>query len=1041
MVVLLPFLLTSSMTMAQSREITGQVTDASTGEALLAVSIVAEGTQTGSVTNEKGTYSITVQDQNSILNFSHVGYSTQSISIGSQTIININLAPEAMSIDEVMFIGYGTIKKSDLTGAVSTVKADDIRKASPVSFQTALQGRAAGVFVSQNSGVPGGEPVIRIRGTGSISEHAPIYVIDGTIMDISEFYNEANRLSFLNPADIASIEVLKDASATAIYGSRGANGVVLITTKKGLDAGPEVSFNTQFGFAWATPLPEVLNADEYLDFVRDANFNGYLTMYPDADPDADPDTINQVVIETIEQHSLGYDTDWMKEVQKDGPALSQDYNLAIRGGTSKAHYAASFGYLNEEGIQAINSNFKRYSFRINTEFKLGKIFTIGENLSVSQIETEGNQSGKVYSFNDALTAPPIYPVYNADSLLDPNEYNRFEGGFFNPVAWMYMNNKQNTNLTVFGNAFVQADFLKYFSFRTSLGINLANSFSEFYWPEYLTPDLHRMTSLVQNNMNRTNSWLWENTLTYQRISGKHAFTALAGYTADYNKFNYMIGAKQDTPNNNPEMRTLDAATIQPQVYGGYAENSMLSMLGRINYVYDNRYLLTASIRRDGSSKFGSGNKWGNFPSAAVSWNISNEGFFSSLKSRLVPLLKIRAGWGRTGNTSMTINTYNAYVSQVHSTEKFRALFDNHPETGYFFKQIGTPDLTWETVEQLNFGLDLGLFQNALTFTAEYFIKTTRDMLVPVNTPMYSGYPIADRPWINNGTVENRGFEIMLNYRGRSGDFTYDISCNLSSYKNMVINLDADSTYYLYDAEYLNVRTTEGMPIGSFFGFVTDGIFQNDEEVVSYMDSIGNPIQPNASPGDFRFVDVNGDGTIDESDRTFIGNPHPTFVFGFSINLGFRGFDLYSFWQGVSGNKLWNQQLNWSAFYNGIWGGNVFRERCEEAWNGPGTSNTQPRMTTDQSNLNGRESDFFVEDGSYLRMKNVQLGYTLPEQLSRKLGMARCRIWIGAYNLLTFTRYTGIDPEVALINPLNTGYDQGSAYPKNRKILVGVNITF
>ncbi len=1024
----------SAISPQQEIEIIGQVTDASTGEALPGVNIVLEGTATGEITDIEGDFAITVPGESAVLVFSYVGYSTVSVAVGSQRTINLALTREAQEMDELVVIGYGTIKKSDLTGSISSIKQADIEKASPVNIQSALQGRAAGVLVSQNSGAPGREPVIRIRGTGTINAFAPIYVIDGMIMDNSDLRNQANSINFLNPADIESIEVLKDASATAIYGSRGAHGVILVTTRKGFVSSPKVTFNAQLGFAKAAPMNELLGSDEYMDYNREAYANYYETTQPD--------TLYELQ-DMLEQYAKGYDTDWLDEILKDGPALSQNYNLSIRGGSEEARYASSFGYFNEDGILIDNSSYKRYSFRINSDYKLGKIFRIGENLVITQNQSEGfneNNVPSVMAFT--MNASPHYPVLKEDpDVRDPNyEYNKYEGGVgYNPVAMIYMNNYLNKTLSLFGNAFVEATLFRDLKIRSSIGLNMASSFIEAFEPEYyLAPDNRNDQSIVNNSNYRTNGWLWENTITYSTTFGKNFITALAGYTSEHNEFDYLQGIKYGTPKNDEELRTLDAAISHPEVYGGYDIINMTSLLGRLNYSYADRYLLTASIRRDGTSKFGEGNKWGNFPSAAVGWKISSESFFEDLRSNLIPLLKFRAGWGQIGNSSMTEHNTNAYVSQIASSSLLRALFDEVPHQGYYFSTIGIPSLGWETAEQANIGMDLGMFHNALTLTADYFIKTTRDMLVNVYVPGYAGYGSDNEPWINVGSVENRGFEYLVSYKGNSGKFFYEISTNGTSYKNEVISTNEDSAA-IFHGDIPN-RTIVGYPIGSFYGYVTDGIFQTQGDVDTYVDSLGNPIQDRASPGDFRFKDLNGDGIISEKDMSIIGNPHPKFIFGFTLNLSYRGFDLMTFWQGVYGVDIWNAELHRQGKLNG--GRNVYRDRYLEAWRGEGTSNTQPIVTIDNSNSNYRDSDYFVEDGSYLRMKQIQLGYSLPKNALQKLHIESCRIWIGGINLITFTNYSGNDPEVGLYqNPLISGFGRSGVYPKTRKITVGINIDF
>ncbi|MEN8229453.1 MAG: TonB-dependent receptor [Bacteroidota bacterium] len=1023
----------------QDIEITGQVTDASIGEALPGVNIVVDGTSIGVISDQDGNYSITVPDENPVLVFSYVGYTTKSETVGSRSVINISLEPEAQDIEEVIAIGYGTIKKFDLTGAVSTVKADDFIKTAPVNVQSAIQGRAAGVYVSRNSGAPGKEPAIRIRGVGSIHAHGPIYVIDGMIMDPNDSRNVATTTNFLNPADIASIEVLKDASATAIYGSRGANGVILISTRKGFNSDPKVSFRAELGFTKLDKLDERLGPDEYLEYIRTAYGNGLHTTQPDTLPEVEM---------VIQDYDRGYVTDWQQEIFKDGPALSQDYHLSVKGGTPKAAYATSFGYYNEEGTAITNSNYARYSFRINSNYKLGRHIKIGENLGISQTNILGVQQSSRSAFFWAANTAPIYPVYKSDTLdpgdpfyisrEDPNfEYNKFAGApNDNPVASLYHNyNTQSRTLSILGNVYAEATFLKDFRLRSSLGLNRSTSHMDDFDPEYfITSTNQSPSSTVYKWLDWTQGWLWENTLTYEKEAGKHHITLLAGYTSEHNRYEYLHAKNFNTPSNQETMQTFNSATSTPILNGSYDIVSMLSMLGRLNYSFGNRYLLTASIRKDGSSKFGPGHKWGLFPSAALGWIISNENFFEQLKSQTIPLLKIRAGWGRIGNSSMSSINTNTYVTQYASKLSLRALFNGQVHQGYGMTVIGIPDLTWETMEQLNLGLNLALFDQALTLDADYFIKTTHNMLVQANVPDYSGYGMLNDPWINAGTMENKGFEWLIRYKGNAGKFLYDLSVNGSTYKNVVLSTNADSTD-IWDPM-VSSLTKVGYPVGSYYGYVTDGIFQNTVEVLSYSDSLGNPIQQHALPGDFRFKDLDQNGQLTAADRCILGDPHPDFIFGFTLNLAWAGFDFLTHWQGVYGNELWN------SFRNDMTGGgNPDRKRYLDAWRGEDSSYKQPRITRHDLNYNFRDSDFYIEDGSYLRMKYIQLGYTLPVQLSQKMHIASLRIWMGGTDLLTFTNYTGYDPEVALVDPMYSGHDQGKAYPRSRKISLGINIDF
>jgi TonB-linked SusC/RagA family outer membrane protein len=541
---------TSSKTQSppqQEIEITGQIIDASTGEPLPGVNIIVEGTSIGEITDNEGNYSIKVPSENMVLVFSYVGYTSKSVTLGSQRIINLALTPEVQEIDEVVAIGYGTIKKSDLTGALSSVKHDDFEQVSPDNVLSAIQGRAPGVYISQNTGAPGVEPTIRIRGTGSINAHAPIYVIDGMIMDMSDVRDKSSTINFLNPADIASIEVLKDASATAIYGSRGANGVLLITTQKGFDSRPKASFNAQLGFSKIRNMPDLLRADDYIKYQRSKYGNGYSTSQPDTLP---------VMRENVILYNDGYDTDWYAEMLKDRPAISQNYNLSVKGGTSDARYSASFGYYNEEGILITNSNYDRYSFRINSDYKLGKYIRLGENLSISQMNRVGIQEASDPIFRSLMRSNPLYPVLKQFDITDPEhplyanpydpmyaepgdpgyDYYKYSEGAGPLASFIYYGNVCDQRLSIFGNIFAEATLLKDFTFRSSLGLNLSNSKTDNFVPAYfISKNDFNFSGTVLRDLYWTNGWLWENILTYHKSLQNHTITVLAGYTSEYNK--------------------------------------------------------------------------------------------------------------------------------------------------------------------------------------------------------------------------------------------------------------------------------------------------------------------------------------------------------------------------------------------------------------------------------------------------------------------------------------------------------------------------
>ena len=1031
----------------QEQMITGTVTEAETGNPLPGVNVIIEATVTGTSTDPEGKFTLPRPSNGAVITFSFIGYTPEKVSYNGQSVIDVKLTQEIKELDQVVVIGYGTIKKSDLTGSVASVSSKEIQKSTPVNVESALQGRLAGMMVTSNSGAPGSEATIRIRGIGTVNNNDPIFVVDGVIVDNSAFYNGTRNISFLNPWDIASVEVLKDASAQAIYGSRGANGVILITTKKGSEGLPKVTFSSSIGFNSVTKIPEILNASEYRDYVYISHYNGYMRTNPNADPSVQPDTLYAMypfLNDVVKQYDKGFRTDWLKEIIKTN-SLNQNYNLAIDGGTQNTHYSASAGYLYSDGVIQ-NFNYKRYSFRINTDFKAGSFLTIGENLGISSAVKNGLDNSS--SYNGAFTADPLTPVLKPEGSVyinDPDyEYNKYEaciGSYIaNPVLSGALEKHKSEDLTLVGNIFAEAAILKHLKFRSSMGINIAyKDLSDFNPRYYNSPSVQNPISTVYENNYRTKGWIWENTLTWAKTLKNHSVTALLGYTSEYTKTSYQFATKKDTPRNYPEMQTFDAATSQSLVTGTYNELSMISYLGRINYSFREKYLLTASIRRDGSSKFAAGHRWGVFPSFALGWKISEEKFVKNLGTKFITNLKLRAGWGQIGNSS--IGTNYGYVSQVSSakTDGFvdnRYIFGERVYTGYFLNQVGNPDISWETTEQSNIGIDIGIVNNSFSVTADYFVKNTHNMLLAMPFILYSGYPITGRPSTNVGSVQNKGFEIIAEYKGKSKEFIYSISINGAAFKNKVTSLGRNNE----PIDWGMGRTEVGKPMGGYYGYLTGGIFQTDDDIQNYVGPGGVVIQPNARPGDIKFQNINPDDVLDIYDQTWIGSPWPKLTYGININLGYKTIDLVAFFQGSYGNDILNTGLNSHIRNCGYQ--NTFRFAYESAWKGPFTSDSQPILTTVEQNDNGRNSDFLIEDGSYLRLKNLQIGYNLPKAVCDNLKIINGRIWIGGTNLITFTKYRGIDPEVgADASPTYAqGFDFANAYPKIREITLGITIS-
>lgn len=1048
---LLFLLLVTSSTakgLPQQQIVTGTITDSITGVPLPGVHVVIDSTQTGSLTDINGKYSFPKPDIGKMLVFSFVGYVTERIIYSGQPVIDLKLSQSVLSMDEVIVIGYGTVKKSDLTGSVASVSSKDIEKAVPVNIQSALQGRVAGLVTVSNSGDPAGEGSITIRGIGTVNNNRPVYVVDGVLIEGNPNSMDASNINFLNPFDIASIDVLKDASAQAIYGSRGANGVILITTKKGNAGAPVVSFNSTFTYEGSARTAKLMNADEYRDYILTSNYNGYIRQHPDANSNLLPDTLNNATKAMIDQYNKGFNTDWMKEIQRKDK-WSQNYDLSISGGTRDFHYSGSIGYLDKKGLM-LYSGYKRYSVRLNTDYKTSKFVTVGENLGITS-SSQTSDWNWINTVRLAMWSDPISPVLQPPDTVnkaDPNyEYNKYSPlylGGMNPVMQAeILKNIRRVYLTMVGNVFMEVTILKDFKFRSSFGTNLARMDFTYYNPAFDITSSPNNLSQVNKVLNASNGWLWENTITWTKVLKDHSFNAFIGYTSEYTKITNFTASKKNTPGNAPEMQTFDAATDQPIVNGGYNVLTMNSYLGRINYSFLDKYLLTASVRRDGSSKFAEGNRWGTFPSFSLGWKIVDEGFFRNLGASFISNLMLRASWGHIGNSS--IPAYYGYVSQVSSNIALtggidnRYIFNENIYQGYSLSTIGTPDLTWETTEQTNFGLDLAFLKNTLSLSVDYYIKNTRHMLLQVPFPYYAGYPFGAAPYTNAGSVQNKGIEMVIRWNGKRGNFSYGAEINGSSYKNVVTNMGNGNKPILSNGGWYPNRTEVGSSIGRFYGYVVDGVFQTEEEVQSNKVPDGTVLQPNAHAGDFRFKNLNNDAAIDAGDETWIGDPWPKLVYGLNLNLGYKVFDLIVFFQGSYGNDIYD----WGREYGNTLGVMAPEYFYKNAWRGQGTSNSHPILSTYQQNENYRNSNYYVEDGSNMRLKNIQFGYNLPKKICEKVKISDARIWVGSTNLLTLTKYHGNDPEIgASQSPtLNAGIDQAGYYPKPIEMSLGINISF
>ena len=1001
----------------EQRQLTGIVADEK-GEPIIGANVVEKGTTNGTITDLDGRFTIEVPS-GATLQVSYIGYQVKDISVGDRKVLNIHMTEDSQNLDEVVVVGYGIQKKRDVTGAVSSINSENLRSMPVTNSTSLLQGKAAGVMVASESGAPGASVSVRIRGTGTVNNNEPLYVIDGT---------PSEGMSNLNPADIESVEILKDASAAAIYGSRAANGVVLVTTKKGTAGKPTIVFESYLGASSAWKAPKQMNAGQYYDMIKTAHQNGGTTAPTNLD----------------EQYKKGYNTNWWNEISQ--KALVQNYYLSASGGSEDVKYAFSGGYFGQDGIIK-GSDYKRISFRINSDFKLSRKMKVGINLGIVNAKRNSIASGGEGIVRLSMIMDPIIPVINPNAdINDPNyEVNKYSSPAItdakNPVGRIDRTHDRTEDFSVLGNIFAEYTIIKGLSYKMNLGLDINNGNNYGFKPEYyMNPMEFSNESTVSRAYNKKSQMAFENTLLYNTtIAEDHSLSILAGITAESTIGDGFSGSKQGTPTNDEAFMVLGAATKNDQITGYKNENALLSFLGRVNYNYKNKYLLTASIRRDGSSRFAAGNRWGTFPSASLGWRISEEPFWKNMNATFIDDLKIRAGWGQIGNQNIADN---ASLSLINGGNFKRYTFGGVVLQGYSPNSIGNPDIRWETVEQSNVALDATLFNNKLSVSIDYYSKKTKDMLLAVPTVFYSGYPVD--PWSNAGTVKNQGVEIQLTHRNTISDFNYEIALNVASTKNKVESLGSGESISSGETKMGNViRTEVGRSIGEFYGYVMDGIFQDESE-------INSGFQPNARPGDIRFKDVAGpkdehgnptgpDGKIDENDKMYIGNPIPDWMLGLNLSLAYKGFDLSLFFQGVFGNEIYNADRIYTHSLTGYY--NAGEEAYLTAWHGKGTSNTQPIISSSNANDNFRNSSFFVENGSYLRLKNIQLGYQLPKSVTNWMRISNLRLYVSAQNLFTITGYSGMDPELSNSSPLNAGIDIDGVYPQSRTFMGGLSINF
>jgi len=1014
------------------QRITGTITATDSNEPLPGVSIIIKGTTTGTTTNIDGFYGINASSGD-ILQYSYIGYVTKELEVGNQSTINISLDPDLEQLEEVVVVGYGTQARREVTGAIASVKSEEIEKLQIQSMDQALQGRAPGVVVTQNSGEPGGNVSVRIRGVGSFGNNEPLYVIDGfplfndngRVGSAGFSDNQFNSLATLNPKDIESIEILKDASAAAIYGARAANGVVLITTKRGKAGKAKVTFSTDIGFQEAWNIPEFLNAQEFAEMANETHINDGQIPNP----------------EWANPSSFGAGTDWVGAMFQTG--LMQDYNLNISGGNEKVQSSINLNYFNQEGI-LINSDFERFSLRANLDYQVNNKLKVGTSTTLSHTDQQVFRTDNFANgiFNIGLM---MLPTIEEDGFVDgPALY--YPQPLDNPIL---LSNDIDENINVIrgmSTAFAEYEIIPGLKYKLNVGADMILSRSTRWQPsiDRGVRDLPNAQSWERTSQDV--SWLIENTLNYTRtFANKHNINVLVGQTAQRSEFSTITASGEDFLNN--DLRAISLSNSELRGAGGGGNRwALASYIGRFNYNFDDRYLFSASIRRDGSSRFGTETRWGTFPSFSAGWRITQEQFFNV---NWIDDLKVRASWGQLG--SDRIGNFDYLTVFSANTEYTLGGNAQNPAAGVSLNRLGNPFLQWETSTQTDIGIDAAFLDGRFTLVLDYFIKDTEDLLVSVPVPTSSGVPSAPR--VNAGSVRNSGLEVALGYRKSTGDFQYGIDVNFATLDNEVTSIGSGQPINGGGSNaadrFAATRTEVGLPVGYFFGFQVDGIYQTPAEL-SDVEDFRNP-----QPGDFIFRDTNGrdengnltgqpDGVINNDDRTFIGSPIPDFTYGLNINLSYKNFDLNAFFQGVAGNEIFSvikQQTMQMSYFNGSGVTNSYREILNR-WTGPGTSNTVPRQSYQEVNNYPFASSFYVEDGSFLRFRNLQIGYTLPEDLVGKIGVSNARFYVGAQNLFTITDYSGFDPEIGdnNQNPLNGGIDYGQ-YPQPRTYRLGLTVGF
>ncbi len=1014
---------------SQNFEIKGNVVDAS-GIPLPGVTILVKNTVKGASTDFDGNFTISNVQNGEILVFSYIGFTTKEILVGDSNFINVTLSEDTESLDEVVVVGYGTQKKSVVTGAISSVKAEDLEGLPVERVEQALQGRVSGVVIAADAGQPGSSSTVRVRGITTLGNNNPLWVIDGVVVD-------AGGIGYLNQSDIASIEVLKDAASLAIYGARSAGGVILVTTKKGKIGKLNVSYTGFTGISAASKKLSLLNAAEYGAVLNEASVaDGGGVIFPDV-------------------ASLGVGTNWQDVIFNDS-AMRSSHEISLSGGNEVSTFFASFGLSDQEGIVMSEvSQFNKKNIRLNSTHKLSDVFKVGQTLGYAHKRSMGIGTNSEFGgpLSSAINLDPITPVVITDPVIaNSSPYstqNVFRDDNGNPYGISNWVGQEMTNPLadiqrsignygwsddLVGNAFIEVTPIEGLVVKSSISGKLSYWGNEGFTPEYY---LSATNVNTQNRLSRSRAkgfgWNLENTVSYNKAINKHDFTILLGQGVYVDDISSEVGITYfDLPVSSRDDASFNFPVTDDQKVGYTwtgTEHKVTSLFSRLNYNYDEKYIFTGIVRRDGSSRFGQNNKFGIFPSFSAGWNVTNEDFWP--ENDYVSRLKVRGGYGVTGNDA--IGNFG-YLALIGGGRNYTFGQDGTIiYTGYSPNAPDNPDLKWEETSQVNIGFEARIFNN-IDVTFDYYTKTTTGILQPVEIPGYvgaSGFPIG-----NVADMDNTGLELELGYKKEFGEFNFSANGNVSYLKNEVTFLGNGKEFIGGGAGFQSMGTVTRIQVGesinSFHGYTTNGVFQNVDEVNSYVNSAGIVIQPDAVPGDFKWVDTDDDGAITEDDRTFLGTPLPKYTFGLTLNLNYKSFDFMIFTQGVAGNKIF-QGLRRLDVANANYQTSILNR-----WTGEGSTNSYPRLSNSDPNGNyGKFSDHYLEDGDFIRFKTLQFGYTLPTDVVSKIGAQKLRLYVTGENLLTLTDYTGYDPEIGG-NVL--GIDKGF-YPQARSFMFGINLQF